>query len=264
MGREYNRRMRFGLCSLVVGLLSCLSSSFQDARADAPPGRSLTLPGGAFALDLGLGLGHLGRSDVTGFGLNLGLHYGLTSALELGIRTGVRFDNDGQIVQADEFGRTYDTQTHGAGHDSWANPELLLRGLLLRGTVDLALEGRMVLPAATDTRIGLMLGLPVLLHLGSQARIDTGIYVPLWFDPSRTVVSLPVQLWISTGAVYLGPSFGWQHDSQGDTTKILLGFALGKNVSGGTDLRSWFLFPDVGRSGGARTFGAGVGLHVRF
>jgi hypothetical protein len=35
-------------------------------------------------------------------------------------------------------------------------------------------------------------------------------------------------------------------------------------MSRAIDLRFWFLFPDIGREAGARTFGAGVALQIRF
>src|SRR5215471_9301161 len=102
------------------------------ARAEAAAPfiyRSITLPRGDVALDLGLGLGH---DDVdpgpsrTGFGLNLEIAAGITSEVELGVRTGIRLDTDGQITQADRYGRPFDTETYGTNGDRVANPEVHL------------------------------------------------------------------------------------------------------------------------------------------
>lgn len=225
-------------------------------------GRSLTLPGRTAELGLGLGLGREDFPDATGLGLNLELGYGFGSGLELRLRTGVRFGHDGRITRADEYGRTFQTETYGTGGDSFANPEIALRWSLARGSAaELGLDARVFLPVGSD--IGVMIALPVLLRLGS-VRLDTGVYVPiLFYDPTQTIVSIPLHLWIQiSGGTYLGPQLGFRF-RDGDTT-VPLGFGFGRVLSGRTELRLWLLFRDVSDSGDAKNFGAGVGFSFVF
>ena len=85
--------------------------------------------------------------SIGGFGMNLEIAGGVTHDLELGLRTGVRFDDDGQATQADRYGRPFDTETYGTGFDRMANPELRLRWTVARGSnVLLGLETRAYLP----------------------------------------------------------------------------------------------------------------------
>jgi hypothetical protein len=231
--------------------------------------RGLTLPRGEVALDLGLGYGHApidANESISGFGMNLEIAGGITSELELVLRTGVRFDDDGQATQADSYGRPFETETYDAGFDRVANPELKLRWSVARGSVaQLGLEGRFYLPFAAGSRAGFLFGLPVALRLAS-VRIDTGLYVPiLFYDPTQTSVSVPVHIWIQASPTFwLGPLLGLRFDNPGGHTEYPVGFGLGSSLSHAVDLRAWFLFPDLNRDEGARTFGAGVGLEIRF
>jgi hypothetical protein len=243
------------------------------ARADAAPEwiyRGLTLPRGDVALDLGIGYGHEpdpanNPRSIGGFGMNLELAAGVTHELELRLRTGVRFDDDGQITQADRYGRPFETETYGIDHDRVANPELGLRWTVARGAVvHVGLETRAYLPIEAGSRFGLMFGLPLAFRLGS-VRIDTGVFVPVIFtDPTTTAVSFPVHLWIQASPTFwLGPLFGLRIENGGHDS-YPFGFGLGSALSRQIDLRAWFLFPDLNHDAAARTFGAGVGLEIRF
>src|SRR5688572_1911072 len=91
--------------------------------ADAAPrwvDRPITLPRLVFAGDVGIGVGHIRNSrgdgthdDVFGPGMNLEAALGITDSVELGLRTGFRFGDDGRAVQADGFARTLWTETWG-------------------------------------------------------------------------------------------------------------------------------------------------------
>jgi hypothetical protein len=232
--------------------------------------RSITLPRGDVALDLGLGLGHqpIGNTSETGLGMNLEISGGVTHELEIGLRTGFRFDQAGQDTQADGYGRPFETETYGTGHDHVANPELRMRWAVARGSsAQLGIEVRAYLPFETGTRFGLMVGLPIALRAGA-VRLDTGLYVPiLFYDPTVTVVSVPFHLWIqASSTLWLGPLFGIKvvNAGGGSDTQYPLGFGLGTMLSRAIDLRTWFLFPDIGRNEAARTFGAGIALQIRF
>jgi hypothetical protein len=241
------------------------------ARAAAPwIYRGVVLPARDLALDIGFGMGHAptATGSITGFGLNLEFAAGLTHNFELGFRTGFRLDDGGQITQADRYGRPFDTETYGTAFDRMANPEVRLRWALARsGTAELGLELRFYLPIEAGSRFGFMFGLPILLRAG-PVRIDTGLYVPILFtEPNTTtIVSVPVHLWFQADSrLWLGPLFGLRVVNRGGSyTEYPLGFGLGTSPSRATDIRFWFVFPDMNRDAAARTWGAGVGLQVRF
>jgi hypothetical protein len=258
--------LALGLFGLVVGPWS--------GRAQAAPAwiyRSIVLPHGDVALDFGLGLGRAptgnGR-DFTGWGMNLAISGGLTSELEIGLRTGARLDLDGQATRADSYGRPFETEAYGTGGDRMANPELHLRWSVARGAVaQLGLELRAYMPFETGTRFGLMFGLPIALRLGA-VRFDTGIYVPVVFNqPTWSAVSVPVHIWIQASpTLWLGPLFGVRvvNDPGGSHDEYPLGFGLGSALSHAVDLRAWMLWPQISGPQAGRTFGAGLALQVRF
>jgi hypothetical protein len=239
--------------------------------AAAPPwvARGLVQPRGVWAFDVGLGVGH--QPDVTGPGLNAEVAVGVTHALELGFREGFRLNGEGQATRADQYGRLFDTETYGTGADAIANPELRLRASIARGdAVEVGLEARAYLPVENGTRAGVMVGLPVALHLGGAARIDTGVFVPiLFYDPARTIVSIPVALWIqSSERFWLGPFAAVRfHNDPDSFTQLLLGFGLGYQFARQADFKAQFLFPYVNGSpdqgNGGRSFGVGAGLAIR-
>jgi hypothetical protein len=238
--------------------------------AAAPPFvyRDIVLPHHDVAIDVGLGVGHAplpGGDSISGWGLNLEIAGGITRNVEIGIRTGFRFDNGGRYTQADRYGRPFNTETYGTNGDDMANPELHLRWAIARGTASLGLEGRAYIPIEHDSHFGVMVGLPLSLHLGS-VRFDTGLFVPiLFYDPTITVVSIPLHLWIqASNTVWFGPMFGWRHWSgNGSYTEYPFGFGLGTAVNRAIDFRAWFLFPNINRDEGGREFGGGVALQFR-
>jgi hypothetical protein len=262
----------FTRARVVALAAAALLAGLPSARAEAAPEfvyRGLTLPRGDVALDLGLGYGHEDVPNAAvrdGFGMNLEIAGGVTHDLELGLRTGVRFDDGGQATQADRYGRPFETETYDLGNDRVANPELRMTWTVARGAIpQLGLEARAYLPFEAGTRFGVMFGLPLALRLAS-VRIDTGIYVPIIFtDPTTTTtVSIPLHLWIQASPTFwLGPLLGLRIESGGHDA-YPLGFGLGSALSRQVDLRAWFLFPDLNEDQAARTFGLGVGLQIRF
>jgi hypothetical protein len=229
--------------------------------------RPITLSRSEWALDVGLGIGHLRTPDATGLGLNLEVAAGITSFVQLGVRTGLRFGRDGRATQADTYGRTFETETYGVGRDDVANPEIAIKWALLHGAAEIALDTRLYLPVEDNTSVGIMFGLPISLHIGGTARLDTGIFVPIIFtDQTQTVISFPLHLWIqASNQVVLGPLTGIRIvNGAGSHTEVPLGVALGFAVAYNMDLRTWLLFPDVRGSGSAKNFGLGFGLEARF
>jgi hypothetical protein len=248
--------------------VTILTGAF-DARAALPwVSRGPIQREGVVAFDVGLGVGH--RPDIDGAGLNLELAWAVTHAVELGFRDGIRFGDKGQALQADQYGRLYDTETYGTGFEQVANPEFRLRGVLVRGDVHLSLEGRVYLPVESGTRAGVMFGVPFGVHLGHSARLDTGVFVPvLFYDPARTVVSIPAELWFQpTARFWLGPIAALRfHNDPGAFTQLLLGFGLGYQLSAPVDFKAQFIFPYINGSpdqgNGGKSFGAGAGLQFR-
>jgi hypothetical protein len=257
----------------VAALLACagIVALAPPAKAEAPfIYRGITVPRGDVDLGIGFGVGHDDHDpgpSRTGVGINLELAFGLTHELELGLRTGFRLDDDGQATQADRYGRPFDTETYGTNNGRVANPEIRLRWSVARGsTAQIGLEWRAYLPIEPQSHFGMMFGLPIALHAAS-IRLDTGIYVPIIFsDPTMTIVSIPLHLWIQASSrLWLGPLFGVRIVSQNGThNEYPLGFGLGSMLTRSIDLRTWFLFPDINRDEGARQFGAGVALQIRF
>jgi hypothetical protein len=257
-----------------VLVVATVVTALAAPRAQAAPEfvyRSLTLPRGDVALDLGLGYGHApvgpggANGSVDGFGMNLEIAGGITHDLELGFRTGVRLDDGGQATRADLYGRPFETEDrYGTGSDRVANPELRMTWTVARGAIpELGLEARAYLPFENGTYFGVMFGVPLALRLG-VVRIDTGLYVPIIFSPTTTsAVSIPLHLWIQASPrLWLGPLLGLRIESGHDAYP--LGFGFGSALSRQIDLRAWFLFPDLNGPEAARTFGAGVGLQIRF
>jgi hypothetical protein len=264
MGITGNKTSRFAGLALLA-----LLAAPAAARADYVD-RPITLPSGQWALGVGLGIGHDERpeplDDITGFGVNLELKGGLTPGLQVGLRTGLRLGSEGRLTQADNYGRTFETETYGVGIDDIANPELSLRAALFRGDlVALALEGRLYLPIEDGTELGIMIALPLHIHLGHAARLDSGLYVPIIFtDPRISVISVPFHVWFQASPdLAVGVLTGVRRYRPGGGTSVPLGVGLNYELSGATDLRTWLLFPNV-RGGGTEDFGGGVALELRF
>jgi hypothetical protein len=255
-----------------LALLVLSSGMARSANAAAPfVDRDLVLPHGEVALDLGLGVGHLG-GDVpgsrTGFGLNLEITGGIGPGVEIGLRTGIRLDDAGRRSQADGYGRPFNTETYGTEGDRVADPELHVRWSAARGAhAELGLQLDAYLPTENGSRFGVMFALPIALHVAAL-RIDTGIYVPvLFYDPTVTVISVPLQLWIqATPRLWLGPLFELRvvEVSGHSHSEAPLGFGIGSALDRRVDLRAWLLFPDINQNRGDRTFGGGVALQIRF
>lgn len=232
--------------------------------------RPLTLPSGDWSFDFGLGLGHVpGDTDA---GINAEMAVGFLHRFELGVRTGIRFGDEGtRLINADDYGRLFDRQTLPPGAEggaALANPEVRLRAALIRSeVVELGLEGRVVLPFADDSVAGLMFGVPMAFHLGNVVRLDAGAYLPMVFyhDDTEIDLSLPVDLWIqATRRLWLGPMTGLAFNYLGDqrgSTWVSLGFGLGYALTRTLDLKTMFLFPAINDQ--SNDFGAGVGLQAR-
>jgi hypothetical protein len=255
---------------VAVAFASMLAATFvSTSRANAAAPwiyRGLTLPRHDVALDFGLGYGHAPNPVPDGFGLNLELRAGITHDFELGFRIGFRLDDGGQATRADGYGRPFDTETYGTLSDRVSNPEVRFRWSVARSyAAELGLELRAYLPIENNSRFGFMFGLPIALRAGI-VRFDTGLFVPiLFYDPTRTTVSVPLHIWIQAAYnLWLGPILGLRVENPGSHTAYPLGFGLGLQASRSVDLRTWFIFPDMNRDAAAREWGIGGAIEVRF
>jgi hypothetical protein len=254
----------------------CLAATAARDAAAAPPwvDRSLTLPSGDWAFDLGVGMAAPPPANA---GLNLEMGVGITSRIELGVRTGLRFgDGFARDEHPDAYGRLFDLQTFDQGGEAVANPEVRLRGALVRGAVgEVALEGRVVLPFEPGTDVGLLFGVPIALHLGDRVRLDTGGYVgtivgrrggptfPFVGRPGGTTfaLSVPVDVWIqATSRFWLGPISDFVIDSDGNGTAVI-GLGLGYQITHAIDFKAMALFPIPDRD--IENWGIGAGLQFR-
>jgi len=258
--------------------IACIVSVSREAHA-APEfvERGITLPRHDWAFDFGLGIAHgpwfAPRNDATGAGINAEMSVAVISHLELGFRTGIRFGDEAKVVSADEYGRLYDRQTFATGGDLFANPEARIRGALIHGdVVELALEGRVVLPFEQGTRVGALFGMPLMFHIGHRVRLDTGVYTPVvFFDPIVTRFNAPIDVWIQcTPRLWLGPMSGisiFNPTGSGGRPNgrvdVSLGFGLGYQILRTLDLKTMFLIPRINEDNGIHSYGAGVGIQVR-
>ena len=239
------------------------ATTLPRGAAAAPPwvDRSLTLPAGDVAFDVGTGVV---LPPPTGAGVNLEMGIGLTSRIELGIRTGLRFGDDFERgEQPDAYARLFDLQTFDTGDTAVANPEVRLRGELVRGEVgELGLEGRVVLPFDPGSGVGLEFGVPVALHAGERVRFDSGAYVPVIVERrggATARLGIPLDVWIqATPRFWIGPVSELAFDDAG--AHFGLGLGLGYQITRAIDFKAMGLFPDLTRDG---TFGIGAGLQFR-
>lgn len=254
-----------------AALVSVLTLFASDALA-APPwvDRRDTLYAGWWAFDFGLGIGHAPGPDRAAAGINMEMAVGLTDRVELGVRTGLRM-TDNRDVEPDNYGRLFDRQYFDGGASVLANPEVRVRGAVVRGDVaELALEGRFIVPVDPNTVAGAEFGMPLALHLGDRVRMDTGFWLPTVFsnNPGPILgISVPLDVWIQiTPRLWLGPMTGlaWydvNHNAPGNQPFVSMGFGLGYSITHYLDFKTMFLFPEINED--SRVFGLGAGVQIR-
>jgi hypothetical protein len=259
------------LATALLGLGALTAAGLTSSRTMAAPpwvDRHLTLPAGTWAFDLGLGVAHVpGPPDTAAVGINLEAAVGLTDRIELGLRTGLRFGDAGDRgIEPDTYGRLFDREYVAGRDDVVANPEVRVRGALLRGpVVDLALEGRLFVPIEGN-QAAVEVGVPLALHLGDSVRLDTGIYVPMLLDYTPPFgLILPVDLWVQLSPrLWLGPMTGFDVVRYADdrtVTDVSIGFGGGYQIRQNIDFKSMFLFPALNQD--SRIFGLGAGVQIR-
>jgi hypothetical protein len=263
-------KIRYG--ALFVFSPLALAGLFVAPAASAEPpwvDRHIVLPDHDWAFGFGVGVAHdydPPANNPTGAGLDTEISVSPIDRLEIGIRTGLRIGDDGRATQADQYGRLFDYPTFGTNYDDFANPELRVRGALLQSSiVEIGAEGRLFLPAEHGSEAGIMFGIPFLFHLGHVARIDTGAYVPVVFDPHVVAdINLPLDVWFqATSRLWLGPITGVVVHATANSADVPFGFGLGYQAVSFVDLKGQFLFPALNDTQGADTFGFGFAIEVR-
>lgn len=231
----------------------------------------------AGSVDVGMGFGHteydpfFGRGNsVNGVGFNTDAVLGLVSHVDMGLRLGLRPNLDSVASQSDTYARFYNPQPTypTSGGATFANPEFRVRGKIVDvGVFELGLEGRMIFPAARDSRFGASFGVPMAIHGGHLVKVDLGIYttVVAW-DTAPFIFDAPANIWFQvTDKVFLGPMTGFRAYANYITNPafdFILGFGLGVHLVKWLDLKTQFVFPRVNQ--GAQFFGAGVGVGFVF
>jgi hypothetical protein len=267
--------MRVRLSLFTVSVLVLLAVVLAADAHAAPPwvDRNLTLPAGDWAFDVGLGVAHIPPPpapvhEVTA-GVSTEAAVGVTSRVELGLRSALRFGEEpDRGVEADRYGRLFDRQTFDTGSALFANPEFRVTGAIVReSVVELALEGRVVLPFEAGTAAGFLFGVPMAFHFADILRLDVGAYMPVVFynPPTEVDLRLPADLWIqASDQLWLGPVTGLEFTHLGNAngvTNLSLGFGLGYQLTHALDFKTMFLFPDINQQSG--DFGIGAGIQVR-
>lgn len=258
-------RRAFAAAVVLAGLSTFTSTS--DA-AERFIDRPMTLHEGVLSLDPGIGIGHvtLPGPDINGLGLNLEAAYGITERLEVGLRTGIRFGDDGKATDADSYGRVLQTETWNVANSVIANPEARIRWVAYSGEIaEVGLDGRVMLPVEDHSSFGIMLGVPLAFHVSSLLRIDSGVYLPIQFsDPVGIAVSIPGYFWFQPSEKFwVGPMAAlriYNHRFADDGAHLLLGAGFGYQVHRAIDLKWEFIFPEIDDG---RAFGFGFGAQFR-
>ena len=92
-----------------------------------------------------------------------------------------------------------------------------------------------------------MFGLPIALRAG-PIRFDTGLYVPIiFYDPTQTIVSIPLHIWIQADARLLAgaDARAARREPGRQRHRVPARVRAGLAASRAVDLRTWFLFPDM-------------------
>lgn len=275
--------MRGVVATTACAIAAAWSSS---ASADKPfVDRPLTLPLLHMSADAGIGFGQgappptvdqAGNSHPSalkfGWGSNLDAAVGLPFVGELGVRFGFRFDqngvNAGWGMGADHFARLFDPIVDGPGGDTFANPEIRLRGSLLDlEVVQLGLETRAVLPIADGSDFVLTPGVPVRIHLPTLARIDTGVWVPIAFTSNTGfTVDVPAQLFFQVGSAFFGPLTGLRYNNPGDgssSVDVPAGLGGGYTLGGILDLKVQVRTERINDANWTQFIGGGIGAGLR-
>lgn len=267
--------------TLVTLSVSAVIFTLASASSAAPEWveRRIVLSGTPIAgsVDVGMGVGHTevgryrnGFYTANGAGFSAEGVIGIVGRVDLGLRVGLRVNDESAYAQSDSYARFYDPNaplayTH--GYNTFANPEFRVRGKLVDvGVFELGLEGRAIVPTF-GTRFSTVFGVPMAVHAGHFFKLDFGVYNVLGFDnPIVFALEVPVNAWFQvTRKVFLGPMTGFRVYSNyfaNEQVDVMLGFGLGVHLVRWLDLKTQIVFPRINE--GPQFFGGGVGVGFIF
>jgi hypothetical protein len=288
--------------AVLASAFASVAFSSTNARAEDTPqfvDRKMSLPPLVIAIDGALALGHWDASVTvpnatggtttvssggTGLGFNAEGAIGIIPHLTAGARViGLNFSDDSKISNAAAYGQQYDLQQvppSGAlfsGQDTFSNPELWGRYQFVDlDQIEVGVEARLFLPFASNTKFGLMGGVPVSFHLPNVLRVDTGGYIGFGFyDSTFVYFHIPAQVWFQVNPqIFLGPltgltvaSFPGVNAGAGGSntvTSIPLGFGIGYTVMPALDIKVLPIYwPGINNDNGLGNFGMSAGVEFR-
>ncbi len=252
------------------------------AHADQPyVDAPLTLETLHFSADAGLGFGtyqDAASNTHVGWGSNFEAAIGIPFLGEFGARVAQRFGSDGVLVGtnapgpvgADHFARLFDPITGEPGSADFANPEFHLRGTLIPLDVfELGLETRLTVPTSEGSYLAFTPGVPIRIHVPGFLRIDTGLWLPVFFAPNQAmyILEVPAQAYFEVGNAFFGPQSGIRIVNIGSSpssTDIPLGVGGGYTFGGILDVKAQLRTERVNSGGWAtQAFGGGIGVGLR-
>jgi hypothetical protein len=261
---------------LPIALVALVTSFARGAAAEKPfVDHPLTLAILHMSADAGIGFGQYEGIDSAGhstgnrvgWGANLEAAIGLPFLGEFGARFGYRFNDTGSFAQADHFARLFDPVVNEPGTDAFANPELYLRGTLFDlQVVQVGLETRVIIPAAQGSYFAVTPGVPVRIHVPKVARIDTGLYLPISFEPDTGYsIQVPAQLFFQVNDAFFGPLTGLRYTHHGGDPQpeIVAGVGGGYTLSEVLDLKVQVYTSQINDVNWSKHIGGGLGAGLR-
>ena len=212
--------------------------------------RPLTLPRMTLAPEVSLDVAHValgGLGSATSAGMEIGAHFGILDDLEVGA-----------VVLPLEFSPDF----------AYGNPRLEATFRFLKGTVEMGARLRTLFGIHSgNTGVVIEPGLPILIHIGEAARIDTGVFVPMAFGTSpgdlpaqsNTTIGLNIPFQFIYDVVpefHIGVNTGfgiYDFAHAGDEIYIPLGFVVGYAIGNEkgplVDIDPYFKLPLFARPG---------------
>lgn len=280
--------------ALAAVFASSLASSAFASLFVAAPARAaqpfvdapLSLPPVHFSAAAGLGFGTYQDATGgghTGAGSSFDAAIGLPFLGEFGAHIAQRFGPDGVAVGtgpnaappfgADHFARLFDPVTQEPGLQDFANPEFHLRGTLVPLEVfELALETRLTVPTGDGSFLAFTPGLPMRVHVPGFLRVDTGLWLPVWFPQSGPesqiyILDIPAQAFFQIGDAFVGPETGLRIDDIGGSNThvdVPLGVGGGYTFGGIFDVLAQLRTERINSgSWASQSFGGGLGVALR-
>lgn len=241
--------------SVAFAALATLSAAASAQAQDAPQRlplsfsrRPLTLTRSTLRLDAELAIAHLETTFLgvtassNSVGLGLGAGFGITEDLEVGATVI-------PLTLSPDF--------------KYNAPSVYGTYRFLRGDVEVG--ARLALTLPIDRDFGVSVGVPVLLHLGDAARLDTGAFLDFTFsDPLGKQLRIPVAFTASINPnLFLGARTGFvfpNFDSLGMPLGVYVGYTLagGDGATPLADITAAFDFPLFLTSGSGDTIHTGL------